>query len=119
MGWVPDQPNVTMTRVDGYDAAVKHGAGAFWWRVRKGSEFRPIADGERPTHFCFNDNRGRYHMLPVNPVKGSNGHGWEWDGNLDKPTMSPSILSTGHDSKGNQVTHWHGYVRAGVVGFEC
>lgn len=30
---------------------------------------------------------------------------WEWDGNLDKPTLSPSV----HD-----VGHWHGYLRAGV-----
>lgn len=30
---------------------------------------------------------------------------WQWDGNKEKPTLSPSIM---HDN------HWHGYLRAGV-----
>lgn len=29
---------------------------------------------------------------------------WEWDGNVDKPTLSPSI---------HRVGHWHGWLRAG------
>lgn len=30
---------------------------------------------------------------------------WEWDGNTEKPTLSPSV----HD-----VGHWHGWLRAGI-----
>ena len=30
--------------------------------------------------------------------------GWHWDGNLDKPTLTPSI---------HHVGVWHGYMRAG------
>lgn len=30
---------------------------------------------------------------------------WEWDGNLDAPTLSPSV---------HHVGHWHGYLRNGV-----
>lgn len=30
---------------------------------------------------------------------------WEWDGNLEKPTLSPSV---------HHVGHWHGYLRNGV-----
>jgi len=119
MGWVPNQPNVTMTRVQNYDEAVRVGAGAFWWRVQNGREYSSIdKDGKHPTHLAFMDNRGRYHAVPINPVKGNNGAGWDWDGNLDKPTLSPSILSSGNDAKGNKVVHWHGFIRGGVVGFE-
>ncbi len=32
--------------------------------------------------------------------------GWEWNGDLDKPTLTPSIaINRGH---------WHGYLTAGV-----
>lgn len=119
MSWVPGRPNVKMIRTKGYDEAVTMGAGAFYWQVRKGNEYSLPVDGERPTHFYFIDNRDRFHMLPIDPVKGSNGAGWAWNGDLDKPTLSPSILSSGRDAKGNTVTHWHGFVRDGVVGFEC
>lgn len=30
---------------------------------------------------------------------------WEWDGNVEAPTLSPSV---------HHVGHWHGYLRAGV-----
>lgn len=32
---------------------------------------------------------------------------WEWDGNVEKPTLSPSIQKTSS-------CRWHGYLRAGV-----
>lgn len=30
---------------------------------------------------------------------------WEWDGNMDAPTLSPSV---------HHVGHWHGWLRNGV-----
>lgn len=30
---------------------------------------------------------------------------WEWDGNEEAPTLSPSV---------HHVGHWHGYLRAGI-----
>lgn len=30
---------------------------------------------------------------------------WEWDGNREKPTLTPSV---------HHVGHWHGYLRNGV-----
>lgn len=30
---------------------------------------------------------------------------WEWDGNVDAPTLSPSV---------HHVGHWHGWLRAGI-----
>lgn len=34
------------------------------------------------------------------------GHGWAWDGNIDRPTLSPSINTNGY---------WHGFVIAGCM----
>lgn len=30
---------------------------------------------------------------------------WEWDGNMDAPTLSPSV---------HHVGHWHGWLRGGI-----
>lgn len=37
---------------------------------------------------------------------------WTFDGNLDKPTVSPSLRTFAHDQPG-QVTHWHGFLQEG------
>lgn len=34
---------------------------------------------------------------------------WNWDGNLQKPTLDPSVID---DADG--VTHWHGWLMSGV-----
>jgi hypothetical protein len=38
---------------------------------------------------------------------------WGWNGSLDAPTFSPSILVRGHDEKGD--TCCHGFVRDGKI----
>ena len=39
---------------------------------------------------------------------------WEWDGNRDRPTLSPSINILQFDESGNRAgEHWHGWLRAG------
>lgn len=46
-------------------------------------------------------------IIPLRPIvtAGLNGgHYWEWDGNEERPTLTPSI---------NAVGSWHGWVRAG------
>lgn len=40
-------------------------------------------------------------------------HAWHWDGNDDKPTLSPSVDHYSHDSKGNKHTIWHGHIVKG------
>lgn len=37
---------------------------------------------------------------------------WDWDGNKEAPTLSPSILV--HGASG-QADKWHGYLRAGKL----
>lgn len=104
--WVPGQPNVTMKRIP--DDAFPSKPGEFHWkRAEDGSILACV----------LADNRGRVHVIPVR--KGFGGATWKWDGNEDQPTLSPSILSWSNDSKGNRHIHWHGFVRGGVVGFEC
>lgn len=48
-------------------------------------------------------NRGDVTMLPLS----GEGHlVWQWDGNREAPTLSPSI---------NVIGRWHGYLRAGKL----
>lgn len=48
--------------------------------------------------------------LPFRRGNGDASHpSWVFDGDVDRPTLSPSVH---HLIRG--VTHWHGYLRAGV-----
>ncbi len=40
-------------------------------------------------------------------IKFHDGSHWDWDGNREAPTITPSILDV--------VTGWHGYMRAGQL----
>lgn len=86
---------------------------------------------EQPGDFCWgvhNDddptivsldflcpNCGAWHAVPVKPGHGT---GWNWNGDREKPTLSPSMLfSGGHSRSGNQERRdcrWHGWMRDGV-----
>lgn len=46
---------------------------------------------------------GAESYLPLQP---SSEDGWTWDGNMEKPTLTPSVLQRG--------CGWHGYLTAGV-----
>ena len=54
------------------------------------------------------------HILPVN-TNGSKSPSWDWDGNLDAPTLSPSILTRSHGINGETICH--SFLRAGVFEF--
>lgn len=52
-------------------------------------------------------------------AKNTPGHtGWHWDGNKDKPTLTPSLglhVSKGINEVGpDGVYHWHGFLKAGI-----
>lgn len=39
---------------------------------------------------------------------------WQWDGNREKPTLTPSINILQLDEAGRQIgEHWHGFLTAG------
>lgn len=79
---------------------------------------------QRFTFRCVGYNRNRHHLLePVtcgNLLIANSGHGvprdgqglnggrpqWDWDGNRDAPTFSPSVNCEKHCG-------WHGYIRSG------
>lgn len=63
---------------------------------------------------CDRDGHGGMHMLPVN-VTLLNRPSWQWDGNLEAPTLSPSILSRGSYVDGERICH--SFLRAGVFEF--
>lgn len=52
---------------------------------------------------------GHICQIPIRPVPAfdkplNGGHSWEWDGNMDKPTLKPSVHSIGR---------WHGHIKQG------
>lgn len=64
-------------------------------------------DGEgRPAGMGFVCPCGcrREGWLPFKPERSPS---WEWDGSVEKPTLSPSVLQVGG-------CRWHGWLRAGV-----
>lgn len=50
------------------------------------------------------------HALPVNVTEDIGKPSWTWDGNLETPTLSPSILSQGY-------CRCHSFLRNGVFEF--
>lgn len=81
------------------DADVIGGApGAFCWMVPG-----PARVGTY-RHLCMRLPGG---SVGVVPVEGP--HAWIWDGDEDRPTLSPSVLQRDHDG----VELWHGFIRAG------
>lgn len=60
------------------------------------------------------------HMLPVNVKEDIGKPSWTWDGSLDFPTLSPSILTNGFRNKDtNEVVRprCHSFLRDGVFEF--
>lgn len=57
--------------------------------------------------FCFcypNGVGGRIPLKPLLDPTTNSGHSWTWDGNTDKPTLTPSV---------HAFHMWHGYFTAG------
>lgn len=63
-------------------------------------------DGKAIFWYCCPCGCGSEGALSVGiGFKPDGGPTWNWDGDLDRPTLSPSIHHTGH---------WHGWLRQGV-----
>jgi hypothetical protein len=94
-------PPVKATLVNNIDEVLKT-PGAFEY-TRAGK------DGPYPGGMLYACPCGCGHMgsLMFRPVPdGFPGHpSWEWDGNMEAPTLSPSV---------HHVGHWHGFLRNGV-----
>lgn len=110
--WVPGHPDVKMRRVARDEDLLEPGDFHFSI-VREGRTVLVTELVEGTIYLTFRNNRGRIISVPV-----TGSQGWSWDKNFDAPTVSPSILSWSNDSKGKRHTHWHGFIRGGIVGFE-
>ena len=55
---------------------------------------------------------GEAHLIPISGNKG-----WAWDGSLDRPTISPSVLVRWTKGSDHTPVVCHSFVRAGVVDF--
>ncbi len=79
------------------DDAYEHGAGAFFWSKDYSILWIMIPAGTHPQGYCLSP----WH---IKPNKNDGGHSWQWDGNIEKPTLTPSLHAVGI---------WHGYMRNG------
>lgn len=108
-----------MRRVANYEECNE--PGDFFWQVKDTTIepgktiYRAPRDGERPTDFWFMTEHEDVLRVTVRPGKQDNGASWGWDGNLDKPTLEPSIKSSFNNSKGNEQIIWHGHIVAGEL----
>lgn len=53
---------------------------------------------------------GSYHAIPIKP---GNPQGWGWNGNVERPTLTPSIWFE-HGHVNNDTCRWHGYLENGA-----
>lgn len=68
--------------------------GSFLWGIKETGErilFASLPNG------CYSE----WH---IRPAKNEGGHSWAWDGNKEKPTLTPSLHAVGI---------WHGFLRGG------
>lgn len=80
-------------------------------------DYSPCPPGDRPDRFSFEcpNGKGRCAGLLLREAlecqgievgDGKRPASWRWDGDRDRPTLSPSI---------NCIGCWHGYIRAGKI----
>jgi len=82
-----------------FSEANKYGRGAFW--------YSDYGENGEPTSLKFIAPEGEtYDGDPIIAGVTLNVGQWEFDGNCDEPTITPSIFI-------NQPTGWHGYLTKG------
>lgn len=90
--------DVQANRVSGFDGATN--PGDFWWTGDPAVRLSFLCP-------CGCGDVGGVAVAPDPNDRGGNHPVWKWDGNLDQPTLTPSIqFTTG--------CRWHGYLTAGV-----
>jgi hypothetical protein len=99
-----------MFRVDGWDAIWTSGPGAFFFsKVHDGDldDGTPYIYETLVVRLPMNvDGGSDLAILPLKPARPRKtpDTAWEFDGNREKPTLTPSVHCHGH---------WHGFIRAG------
>jgi Family of unknown function (DUF6527) len=82
--------------------------GHFYWSVDE-------TDGERLLWMKLprqdDDPQGSACIIPVRPTADT--PAWGWDGNIEKPTLTPSVF---HDPQNPESPHhWHGFIQNGEM----
>lgn len=90
-----NRESVDAKLVEGWEEARAHGPGAFFFD-KDDKHILMVLPGDTE--------------LVAIPIDGS--RGWRWDGNREKPSVTPSILAY-ERQPGPLVERWHGYMRAG------
>jgi hypothetical protein len=78
------------------------------------------AEASPPKWFRFSCPLGRgVCSIPIAPQKTGKGHTWQWDGNRDLPTFTPSINCLKHNPKNPSEKYagcgWHGHFTKGEI----
>lgn len=103
-----------------YAAVIAGPVGAFCFtHVHEGDLRYEALYVKLPCQHFPDDEPGELHVLPVyrgeQPIQ-NNRASWKWDGNEQRPTLTPSILSR-VGKEGGDHSHleelWHGYITAG------
>ncbi len=99
----PNRESVEGKLVKTFDEGDVVGPGAFLWDIQ----------GARRSLVFILPGEDYYRSIQVvhGPAPGE--QVWGWDGNEERPTITPSILAYDRDAPGQRVEHWHGWLRAG------
>ncbi len=83
------------------------------------SKLLPIEDNGVIVAYLFDcPGCGDCHAPYIRPHKAPNGASWDWNGSLDKPTFSPSILTRVElRQTPTQIKICHSFVREGMIQF--
>jgi len=87
--------------------------GDFWWTYDDWTDDGPIPPGvvdrSKPLRIWYLNPHGRLGSITVKPA---DPNGWDWDGDLGIPTISPSIAE---HAPGDEARDWHGFIKAGEM----
>lgn len=98
-----NRDSVDAKRVNTFEEADAHGPGAFLWEER---------DGRRSMLFMM-PGEDFLRSIEVNRGDALGNGVWGWDGDEEKPTLTPSILAYDRAGNGQRIEHWHGFLTAG------
>ena len=100
--------------VPNYDAIKKPGDFAYYvkygWEVDVEYGMEPPFVGMIYNCPCGCGSRG---SLPFIKYREPDNPKWGWDGNVETPTLKPSIRHSVGDGKGGMIEHWHGFLTNG------
>jgi hypothetical protein len=59
------------------------------------------------------NGNGTVHALPIRPANPERAS-WDFDGNMERPTLSPSVLTWRSEADGTgRAEDWHGFIKNG------